>query len=67
MMADREFRLEALKLAATLISPSVADRPAEICDVAEGLYKFIICDNVQVQGTDTPKRGRPPKPRPEVI
>jgi len=67
MMNDKELRLEAMKLAAGLISPSVNDRAEELCHVAERLYNFIICGNVAPEGTDTPKRGRPPRPRPEVI
>lgn len=67
MMDETETRLECLKLATTLISPSVGDRISAVTDAGERLYKFVICDNVPIQGTDTPKRGRPPKPRPEVI
>lgn len=53
-------KLECLKLASELVSPSVNDRVGEVKRIASLLYTFITeSDSLAHVSTDTPKRGRP--------
>lgn len=54
-MTDKELKLECLKLAVLLVSPTVHDRKKDVVETAKLLYDEI--------GTETPtlpkKQGRP--------
>ena len=58
--------LECVKIAATLVSPSVNDRVEGIAQISEKLYLHIhkLSEEtpVEVTPSDKPRRGRPPKP-----
>jgi hypothetical protein len=62
-MTDRELMLECLKMGLVLTSPTVSDRRKELVICAKELYKE--CIAVETPNTDTPRRGRPPKPQVE--
>lgn len=60
-MDNETLALECMKLATSLISPTVNDRITEVANAQTKLYNHIklLCDDTVVM--DTPKRGRPPK------
>lgn len=66
---NEQIALECVKLAATLVSPSVNDRVEGIAQISEKLYLHIKklsgetpVEVVQEATSDKPRRGRPPKP-----
>jgi hypothetical protein len=63
---SKEIALECVKLAATVVSPSVNDRFEGIAQISEKLYLHIHKLSgetpVEVTTSDKPRRGRPPKP-----
>ncbi len=69
-MDDREIALECVRISATITSASVHDRATVVAETAEVLYKAIndmteSSNEPDVVNADTPKRGRPRKPRAE--
>ncbi len=73
-MDDRTLFVECMKLAASLSSPSMHDRVGFVAQSGKVLYDAVtvLLPSKQsidetVATADTPKRGRPPKPRADAV
>lgn len=67
MSTEAELRLECVKIAASVSSPSMADRAGGIVGIAEILYSYVIGEASQDKLDDAEvvepqkRRGRPPR------